>query len=268
MSTTYNYKAAFFSITTKTPMHSGAGGENFWIIDKLIQRDETTNLPNINSSSLKGALREYMKDYLSNKVKINGLSWPSVLFKIFGNDNTDLSTSEKELVAQELNLDAKKIEIAGDIRILPAELLSIPTLKEGKIKHIISCEWLKNNLHEKIELFDHQLKSDISVANIIMADEFTDDVIFCEKVDDYNLPVIARNHLEDGTSTNLWYEQVLPRETKLFFTVVYNNEELFKVFKDAIIAHPVQIGANASVGYGFCKIEDIPTTLKTKSHDN
>jgi CRISPR-associated protein Cmr4 len=140
--------------------------------------------------------------------------------------------------------------------------LSIPTLKEGKIKHIISSEWLKNNLKEKIELFDHQLSGETSIEDIIKAVEYVADAEFCEKVDDYNLPVIARNHLEDGTSTNLWYEQILPRETKLFFTVVYNDENLFKVFEEAIIAHPVQIGANASVGYGFCKIEEIHTTLK------
>ncbi len=261
MSTTYNYKAAFFSITTKTPMHCGAGGENFWIIDKLIQRDETTNLPNINSSSLKGALREYMKDYLSNVDKINGKSWATVLFQIFGNDNTDLSNSDKEIVAAELKVDVKKIEIAGDFRILPAELLSIPTLKEGVIKHIISCNWLKDNMKEKLELFDCKLSDGVDENQIIGANEFLTEYDFCEKVDDFNLPVIARNHLEDGTSTNLWYEQVLPRETKLYFAVVYNNEELFKIFRDAIIAHPVQIGANASVGYGFCKIKEIPTTL-------
>ena len=264
MSTTYNYKAAFFSITTKTPMHCGAGGENFWIIDKLIQRDETTNLPNINSSSLKGALREYMKDYLSNPEKIKEASWATVLFQIFGNDNTDLSTlstSDKEIVAKELNVPVNKIEIAGDFRILPAELLSIPSLKEGKIKHIISCNWLEENLKEKLELFDCKLEN-IDEKSVINANEDLAEIEFCEKVDDYNLPVIARNHLEDGTSTNLWYEQVLPRETKLFFIVVYYNEELFKIFKDAIISHPVQIGANASVGYGFCKIEEILTTFK------
>lgn len=262
---TYNYKAAFFSITTKTPMHCGAGGENFWIIDKLIQRDETTNLPTINSSSLKGALREYMKDYLStnlNLPKINGFSWPTILFKIFGNDNSDLNKSDKEIVAKELNIDVNKIEIAGDFRFLSADLLSIPTLKEGKVKHIVSCDWLKENLEDKLELFNMKLKDGTTVETIINADESLSANTFCEKVDDYNLPVIARNHLEDGTSTNLWYEQVLPRETKLFFTVVYNDETLFSTFKDAVIKHPIQIGANASVGYGFCKIEEIPVTFK------
>lgn len=260
----YNYKAAFFSITTNTPMHCGAGGENFWIIDKLIQRDETTNLPTINSTSLKGALREYMKDYLSYNEKVDGFFWATTLFQIFGTDNSEISDEEKQTIAEKLNIDLKKnknIEIPGDFRFLSADLLSIPTHKEDKIKHVISCDWLKENLEEKLDLFNYQLK-DKKPEDIVDANEYLSNEDFVKKVDDYNLPVVARNHLEDGQSTNLWYEQILPRGTKLYFVVVYNNENLFEVFKEAVVKYPVQIGANASVGYGFCKIEEIPVILK------
>ena len=272
MGIAYNYKVAFFCITTKTMMHVGAGGENFWIIDKLIQRDETTNLPCINSTSLKGALREFMRDYLSSDGnKINGKSWATILFQIFGNDRSDIEKKEVESilkeVAKDLNIDANKwkdIDIAGDFRILPAELLSIPTLKEDKIQHIISCNWIKDNLQDKLDLFSCELANGNTIDKIVKADEYLSEIDFSEKVDDYNLPVIARNHLEDGTSTNLWYEQVLPRATKMIFPVVYNDEELFEIFKEAITSYPIQIGANASVGYGFCKIDFIETTLKNK----
>lgn len=47
-------------ITAKTNLH--VGNENtssYGLIDKAIQRDALTNLPCINSSSLKGALNEY-----------------------------------------------------------------------------------------------------------------------------------------------------------------------------------------------------------------
>ena len=49
-----------FKITAKTKLHVGneSGGE-FTIIDKTIQRDPLTSLPCINSSSLKGAIKEY-----------------------------------------------------------------------------------------------------------------------------------------------------------------------------------------------------------------
>ena len=43
------------------------------------------------------------------------------------------------------------------------------------------------------------------------------DLEFAELVSDFHLPVIARNNLTDGRSTNLWYEQVLPSETRFWF---------------------------------------------------
>ncbi len=53
------YNSAFFKITAKTNLHVGCGTDDYGIIDNLIQRDHITNLPVINSSSLKGALRAF-----------------------------------------------------------------------------------------------------------------------------------------------------------------------------------------------------------------
>ena len=70
--------------------------------------------------------------------------------------------------------------------------------------------------------------------------------------DDNHLPVIARNNLENGTSTNLWYEQVLPRYSRLYF-ILKDGEQL----KEKMTNELVQIGANATIGYGFCEIKDV-----------
>jgi len=259
----YAYKIAFFTITAKSSLHVGAGGENFWIVDNLVQRDPSTNLPCIYSTSLKGALREFMRDYLNTDTK--------TLFKIFGNDKTDvvddIYESTMKEIANEINKNPdlwRKLNIPGDFRFLQAELLSIPIHKENKIIHKVTCPWLQENFEEKLNLFECELSYGKKTETVICVDEILKNEEFCEKVDDYHLPVIARNHLEDGTSTNLWYEQVLPRETKLFFPVLYENVELFEVFKEAVLSKPVQIGANASVGYGFCKIEFIDSQLKLK----
>ncbi|MDR2638532.1 MAG: hypothetical protein LBC09_01695, partial [Helicobacteraceae bacterium] len=81
------------------------------------------------------------------------------------------------------------------------------------------------------------------------------------------LPVIARNHLENGISKNLFYEEVLPRETRLWFMLGVPSDELlhrddkeefyagFKAFEEALLGDTPQIGANASVGYGLTKIK-------------
>lgn len=91
------------------------------------------------------------------------------------------------------------------------------------------------------------------------------DTIFssiCER----KLPVIARNNIDDetGTSKNLFYEEVLPRCTVLYF---YLGEEKIKStsngyydnIKKYITADSevIQIGANYSIGYGFTKISGV-----------
>ena len=46
-----------YVINTLSNMHVGSGEVNYGVIDNLIQRDSVTNLPNINYSGLKGAIR-------------------------------------------------------------------------------------------------------------------------------------------------------------------------------------------------------------------
>ena len=68
---------------------------------------------------------------------------------------------------------------------------------------------------------------------------------------DDNLPIIARNVLDNGESKNLWYEQVLPAETVFYTIIQENGNELANALNGQI----VQIGANATIGYGYCKFE-------------
>ncbi len=84
----------------------------------------------------------------------------------------------------------------------------------------------------------------------------------CER----KVPVIARNQIDNdtGTSKNLFYEEVLPRCTKLYF---YLGEEkistatngYYDKIKQCIAADKeiIQIGANYSIGYGFTKISEV-----------
>jgi len=88
------------------------------------------------------------------------------------------------------------------------------------------------------------------------------------------LPVIARNQLSDeGISKNLFYEEILPRRSVLWFmNGVYQFSKInadskadtgeyftsqFQRVEDQLLDHNIQIGANASVGYGLTKIHKI-----------
>ena len=59
-----------YTIDTLSNLHVGSGDINFDIIDNQVQRDPVSTLPNINSSSLKGAFREAF-DKNSSKTLIN-----------------------------------------------------------------------------------------------------------------------------------------------------------------------------------------------------
>mgnify|MGYP003554302559 CR=1 FL=1 len=57
-------------IIPQTNLHVGNESiVNFSVIDKAIQRDVTTGIPCINSSSLKGAIKEYLENKQFENIK-------------------------------------------------------------------------------------------------------------------------------------------------------------------------------------------------------
>jgi len=79
-----------------------------------------------------------------------------------------------------------------------------------------------------------------------------------------SLPIIARNHLENGESKNLFYEEVVPRESTFYFVLQFPFEVLvadkkvkkyYEGFQELLHSSKVYIGANTTIGYGLCQIE-------------
>ena len=74
-----------------------------------------------------------------------------------------------------------------------------------------------------------------------------------------NLPVLARNQLENGISQNLWYEEVVPHEA-IFYTAVlsdgtHSGDAALAEFDEYIKNNNlVQFGGNATIGYGLTQI--------------
>ena len=69
------------------------------------------------------------------------------------------------------------------------------------------------------------------------------------------LPVIARNQLNNGISANLWYEEFVPRKT-VFLTLISRECEEDTGF-DKMLKEPFQMGANATVGYGLSVMQKV-----------
>lgn len=75
-------------IIPQTNLHVGNENTvNFSVIDKSIQRDVTTDLPCINSSSLKGAIKEFMTEYLNTNA--------ATVQDIFGSIKSDTKNIKK-----------------------------------------------------------------------------------------------------------------------------------------------------------------------------
>ena len=221
-----------FKITAKTNLHVGnESGGDFTIIDKAIQRDSLTGLPCINSSSLKGAINEYCT---------NGINMPAeTRKKLFGSDKIDKKSESQK----------------GEAVFFDAKLLFIPQQDENTLYHYMTTQTIINMMNDRIALLGSDIKFSLptnypqgSLSKVVKPVSENEMEACCS---DDNLPIIARNVLENGESKNLWYEQVLPAETVLYTIIQEKGEDLKNVLDGQI----VQIGANATIGYGYCKFE-------------
>ena len=267
-------KTELYTIKTLSNFHVGSGDINFDVIDNQVQKDPTTNLPIINSSSLKGAFREHFaKDGETNMVKY-----------IFGGANNEENAQ------------------AGAYSFFEAQILTRPVRSNVKPFFNATSPQILKNLLETIEVFniefDCDLKAELeklskldpksplifeNINNVYLEDEkATSDSFDTSKLTEFlgenialvddksfqklDLPVIARNHLENGVSKNLWYEEVVPKQTKFSF-VISKPTNIDSKDKDQKIdgfenrfeneGELIQIGANKSIGYGFSKITKV-----------
>lgn len=258
-------KSHIIKIENISNLHAGSGEANESVIDNLIQRDSITQFPVINSSSLKGALREHFKSEDS-----------SLIEHIFGSDVKDKSKREAgkyrffdaRLLAMPLRSDkalylmatcpALLKEYFDTIRTfgftLTPEEKQICSLTANK-PQVVSEKYNKARI-EDLEIYADYNKNIQNLASLIGRNcVLLPDDDFNTLCDNYHLPVIARNHLDNGESKNLWYEQVLPRFSRMYFPVLISQDtEVYKKFVSVITSSLVQIGANATVGYGYCKL--------------
>ena len=210
-------------IIPQTNLH--VGNEStvcFSVIDKAIQRDVTTGLPCINSSSLKGAIKEYFEHTKATNIK-----------EIFGSTKTNKGDSQK-----------------GSAIFFDATLIAISEQKTGGDTPY-KLAYSQNTIDafvKKANLLEAGITDKVIIENLQNNEEVEYNK-FEELCNDDNLPIIARNCLENGESVNLWYEQVLPSQSVLATVIQTNAKEDL----DCLNGKIVQIGANATIGYGYCR---------------
>lgn len=250
-------KAIIYKITCLTNLHVGNGESNFDIIDNAVEKDPVTGLPTINSSGVKGALRQYFKANGTDDV---------VIAAIFG-------TEQKQI--QE---NGKKISFPGQVKFYQADLLARPARASlgDRTNYMVTSKEAIKIYNVKADVFGGMQIDDsnpavnsnieiegttnLGLKDIPMIDSQTI-ILEDSMLRDLPLPVLARNQLDDGISQNLWYEQVVPHKSIFTFAVSSDNEEAIKKFEEHFIREAsvayVQFGGNASIGYGLCRVEKV-----------
>lgn len=226
-------KISVWLIIPQTNLHVGNEGVGtFGVIDKAIQRDVTTNLPCINSSSLKGAIKEYFSESVKKTSEI--AVDVKCLFGSFKNDT-----------------DTRK----GEATFFDATLLYLPVQSDTNLYDLVYSDCFLSSFVEKVkelgceDFSEKTIKDKISYPHV----QEVGCEHFIELCNDESLPIIARNCLDDGESVNLWYEQVLPSMSVLATIIETPVDKTLDVLDGKVI----QIGANATIGYGFCKFVNI-----------
>jgi CRISPR-associated protein Cmr4 len=249
-----------------TNLHVGSGDANYGVVDKLVQRDPVTGFPSIHASSMKGALREhYEKKWGKGSDEIKS---------IFGTEDRvnsasgDYSFLGAELIALPVRCNYQQFSLVFCKQLV--EMVNAKSTVLVKKELLNPTNFTKNSIYinqnplpsQDIFIEDDQLtkSSFINPLKCTGIDSFQNKFAFVddEKFGNYakKLPVIARNYLENGISQNLWYEEVVPHQS-VFVTYIAASENYFNEFDKELNNGVIQIGANASIGYGLCKFSKI-----------
>lgn len=290
MSKLKHQESDLYIIQAVTNIHVGSGDNNFGIIDNQVQRDVLTNRPAINSSSLKGSLREHFDPENKNDQFVR---------YVFGSPPKE--TAQENSEQEESKSDKSNEQEKGKFTFLSGLLLTLPLRSNTKTFFRVTSPEIIQELLDNLASFDIKIEqkellqtlAGLSPKNAEVfekVDEGTmieDTAIEVNEIDlsslehilgkdiavmnnqlfnDYckNLPVVARNHLENGISQNLWYEEILPRESRFYFIVTkpknldsQDKEKIEKFEKKFEEESLVQIGANATIGYGYTNIKKV-----------
>lgn len=257
-----------------TNLHVGSGDNDFGLIDNRVQRDVITGYPTINASSLKGAFASHFNSEEDKKTRTKEGEI------IFGRGNNIKKDEDQKMIGQ------------GKYKFFPANLLAIPLRSSSRHYYLVTSDQIIEDYNEMAELFDQEeIKTseikptgkvelegkevDKRVIDIKFLKHLKEEILIV-KDDELkeiveNLPVIARNYLNNGKSENLWYEEIVPRKSVFYFGIdkgvadkgtkyeeVFNEKILFE-YKDSKgdkkgNKNIIHIGGNVTVGFGACKI--------------
>lgn len=248
-------KTAFFRIECLTNLYVGAGDVNYNIVDNEVEKDPLTGFPMIHASGVKGALRSTVSDDALR----------AQIFGATGGDSVNRSGNHKFFDA---HLLARPMRVANS-----AAMACIPVVTVASVNRflesltVFGCnpygihaitvpdfgeyDFL-TNAGEEVEVEGEptgRLSGETCEQLLALRSVIGDTFALAKSFDGYDLPVVARNHLNNGRLTNLWYEEIVPRGSIFYFAVMVPDD--VTMFD---IPELVQFGGRASIGCGYTKV--------------
>lgn len=250
-------KTVFYKIKCLTNLHVGSGDVNYNIIDNEVEKDSVTGMPMIHASGIKGALRDFVEKYDKNIAKT-----------IFGAPGSDENCQSGTYKFFDAHLISRPMRVSGSDSIASISVATVASINQFISSaaafgyncgiESVTVPDFKNN--EFITNAQESIKVEGDSTGKLALEE-TEQFLKLENVlggtfaiaksfDNYALPVVARNYLENGISKNLWYEEVVPHGSVFYFAVMCPKEDNSLDLDGKI----VQFGGHSSIGCGFTKI--------------
>lgn len=275
-------KAQLMKIRCLTNLHVGSGDIQYEIVDGQVEKDPVTAYPVIFSSGVKGAMREYADLYLET----------SEVEDIFGAERG--SNKEKkgkagsvrfltaQMAAMPMRASAGK---SSYYMVTTKQMLmqfcrmqnEIENTAKGLLEDVVKLDnernyYLKSeegmNIGVEGYIAETEIPHELEKLIRFLSDTFSENVVVLSQnnMKNISLPIVARNHLENGQSVNLWYEEIVPHESLFFLYMLSNGTPLGDRSLDRLLKlieeNPlIQFGGNVTIGNGLTKVE------RWKSHE-
>lgn len=278
-----------FEVKCITNLHIGTSGSAYGVIKNEVEKDVVLNTPLLPASGIKGALRDFWRQNNKDYQK-----------EIFGSDPTEQNEGSKgkckflngQMILRPMrvslgdysyclvttpDLIRTMLDTFRDFGVKTYRGISISDFNsESAFDNIFNREgihglvyYLKGNIQE-IEGYgvDSCIESNNGIFKMLsdIAEGVPVAIMKNEVFQMIDLPIVARNHLIDGKSNNLWYEELVPHQSRFYFITLWegNDEDIiYKYIIEEIPKIPISFGGNNSIGNGYCSIEVVKENEET-----
>jgi CRISPR-associated RAMP protein, cmr4 family len=278
-----------FEVKCITNLHIGTSGSAYGVIKNEVEKDVVLNTPLLPASGIKGALRDFWRQNNKDYQK-----------EIFGSDPTEQNEGSKgkckflngQMILRPMrvslgdysyclvttpDLIRTMLDTFRDFGVKTYRGISISDFNsESAFDNIFNREGIHGSVYyskgniQEIEGYgvDSCIESNNAIFKMLsdIAEGVPVAIMKNEVFQMIDLPIVARNHLIDGKSNNLWYEELVPHQSRFYFITLWegNNENIiYKYIIEEIPKIPISFGGNNSIGNGYCSIEVVKENEET-----